>query len=294
MSRLSAIGREICFAFAICDDRLSILKLIFHTFLYHAHNHRIITDWGNLAFTINVRLGRLGSRPLLLRTFRGDLFIFYENLMAREYYVPDIILEKSKVKIIVDAGANIGISSLFFAMNYDDAEIFAIEASAENFRILAENAAGIDRIKPIHAALIGQPAEVVYFSMGHKAWGNRVLDETGSGAVVPGMTMDRLSSDYCLDKIDLLKVDIEGGEADVFAHGGFLSRVRFGVIELHPPYEMGAFQRDVGAFGFDLILPTEASGLAVLAFRPSVVGADVAEAEQSILNVGEDSGVQRF
>jgi hypothetical protein len=66
--------------------------------------------------------------------------------------------------------------------------------------------------------------------------------------------------------IDLLKVDIEGGEEELFADADFLSRVGLGIIELHGTYDQDRFQADLSKYGYEAIPPDATSGAKMLTF----------------------------
>ena len=75
------------------------------------------------------------------------------------------------------------------------------------------------------------------------------------------------SARFEIKSVDLLKVDIEGAEEELFARPQFLSRVKFVIIELHPPYSLERFKTDLRPVGFDAKPPFGDSGVpAVTAF----------------------------
>jgi hypothetical protein len=67
----------------------------------------------------------------------------------------------------------------------------------------------------------------------------QVSQEEGTGEV-EGLTFDELMERFSLDSIDVLKVDIEGAEKEVFASSGkWLDKVGMLVIELHDRFKPG-------------------------------------------------------
>ena len=56
-------------------------------------------------------------------------------------------------RTLVDAGANIGLASLYFANRFPSANIIAIEPEQSNFDLLRKNVAPYETITPIRAAL---------------------------------------------------------------------------------------------------------------------------------------------
>jgi 16S rRNA G1207 methylase RsmC len=61
--------------------------------------------------------------------------------------------ENGDVPIIIDAGANVGYSSLYLADVYRDALVIAVEPNLDSFDILQKNCAANERIRPVRAAL---------------------------------------------------------------------------------------------------------------------------------------------
>jgi hypothetical protein len=87
------------------------------------------------------------------------------------------------------------------------------------------------------------------------------------GFEVPAITISEMCKIYGLSRLDLLKVDIEGAEREVFANAEFLPRVRLGVIELHGDYTFEQFAADVSRWGGMATLPNGAARPKMITFR---------------------------
>ena len=134
-------------------------------------------------------------------------------------------------QVIIDAGANVGMSTLFFANQFPSARIIAIEPEAQNFAMLASNVAPYPNVTPFEGAVWGENAEIALFDPGVGHWGylTRNADEDGKGVwrqTVRGFTIDRVMEVFGLDRIDVLKLDIEGAEREVLSRPICLDRVR--------------------------------------------------------------------
>jgi FkbM family methyltransferase len=158
------------------------------------------------------------------------------------------MLPAGNVRVIVDCGANIGITSLFLAARYPAAKIMSVEPPPENFALLKTNVAKIPRILPIRACVTGTPQSVVRFTADHAAWGNHIATDA-DGVLVPAITIDELCRRNGIEKIDLLKLDIEGAEEQVLENGTFLDRTEHIIVELHGDYGFQCFQRDIAPYG---------------------------------------------
>jgi FkbM family methyltransferase len=116
---------------------------------------------------------------------------------------------------IVDAGAHIGMASILFAFKYPTARIIAIKPEAANFAALIRTTPSYKTITPIHAAPWREDGEVgLGPSNAHPKEAFQIV-ENGQQRV-RAITMDTLMRETCIDSIDLLKVDVEGAEREVF------------------------------------------------------------------------------
>jgi FkbM family methyltransferase len=145
-------------------------------------------------------------------------------------------------KIIVDAGANIGLSAIYFANKYKDAKIIAIEPEDSNFSVLEKNAAPYENIIPLKAALWPQEGMVsLHDPKGSKcAYQTYRNCESVESNNIKCITIDSILMKYRIDYIDLLKIDIEGAESEVFNDQcDCISKVGVIIIELHERLKTG-------------------------------------------------------
>jgi FkbM family methyltransferase len=185
---------------------------------------------------------------LNLRTFTGDLFVLFEVMNEESYDISEDLFPSDRVRVILDCGANIGITSIYLAARYPLAQIYSIEPDLENFNLLRANTQAEPRITAIHAASVGRPRQTVWLTTNMEAWRNKISLE-GDGASVPAITIEEICEQYGISQIDLLKMDIEGAEAEVLPNGSFLNRVRFLIAELHGDYGHSDFTADVQKYG---------------------------------------------
>jgi FkbM family methyltransferase len=139
---------------------------------------------------------------------------------------------------IVDAGAHIGMASILFALKYPDARIIAIEPEPSNFALLVRNTAPYHTITPIQAALWREDGEVNLGASNVHPKGAFQIVEKGQQRV-RAITMDTLMREAGIRSIDLLKMDIEGAEVEVFESCPWIENVRVIAIELHDRVRTG-------------------------------------------------------
>jgi len=177
--------------------------------------------------------------PIHLRLRTTDISLFEEIIVHSEYQ-----FEPSKSpRIIIDAGANIGLTSIYFANQFPDAKILAIEPEHSNFQMLKRNASYYQNILPIQGALWREEAELNLSNPGTGNWGYQTeLGQQGNTVKgnVHGMTVDKLMEKYGYDYIDILKIDIEGSEKEVFETSlSWIDRVGVIIVELHDHFKNG-------------------------------------------------------
>ncbi|MDQ7948508.1 MAG: FkbM family methyltransferase, partial [Pedobacter sp.] len=115
--------------------------------------------------------------------------------------------------IIIDCGANMGLSVLYFAQTYPHHTIYAFEPDAEIFAILKENVEtfGLANVKLFQKAVWNKEEVLEFYT--DKGMGGRVLDSYTDQEPTKIETV-RLA-DYLSPAVDFLKIDIEGAEDTV-------------------------------------------------------------------------------
>lgn len=191
-------------------------------------------------------------RPLILRKNTSDWKAFKQIFIARDYDFPVNI----EPKFIVDGGANVGYASLFFVDKFPNAEIFAIEPEKSNFDVLKKNTAQFKQIKPIKAGLWHKKAYLKVSDIGLNMWGF-VTEESGPDDYdVRTVTIDEVLKQTKRNKIDILKLDIEGAEKELFSenYDSWLGGVNILIIELHDRMKEGcsaAFYSAIKKYNFE-------------------------------------------
>jgi FkbM family methyltransferase len=180
------------------------------------------------------------KQNIFLRCGTSDLICFDKVFLFNEYQSPFEI----SPHVVVDAGANVGMATLFFAHQYPKAHIIAIEPESSNFEMLTRNCEGLPNIRLVRAALWPVNGSLKIVNSTSEAWEFAVTDEGSSQTdmpCVPAITIDEVLGSLENDRIDLLKLDIEGSELQLFSRGAeqWLSRIQNIVIELHDRYRPG-------------------------------------------------------
>ena len=172
-----------------------------------------------------------------LRMGTSDFCAYKDVLVCREKnYDPGI--SDFSPRVIVDAGAHIGMASISFARRYPRAAIVAIEPEPRNFAALLRNVAPYKSIVPVQAALWKQDGEVCLGASDVHPKGAFEVRERGQSPV-RAITVRTLMREQGIHFIDLLKLDIEGAEKEVFEACDWIESVRIIAIELHDRVKPG-------------------------------------------------------
>ena len=176
--------------------------------------------------------------PIALRGRSTDILCFDKIFINREYQIPF----DTKPKLIIDAGANTGFSALYFALRYPDAIIIAVEPEIRNFQLLQMNCAQFSRIKPLHGALWSITGSVpLTDSVDGEAWAFTIgRSDKSIVDVVRAYSVPELLEISGFKQIDILKLDIEGSERELFSKNTtWLNYTSIIAIELHDGFEPG-------------------------------------------------------
>jgi FkbM family methyltransferase len=177
------------------------------------------------------------NASILLRAGTSDIPTFEEVFLDNDY---DFSTDNSEPRFIVDAGANIGCASVYFANRFPNAKIVAIEPESSNMALLRRNIAAYPNISAVQAGLWNKETylEVVDPSADKWAFQLRECDEKPTS--LKAHTVDSIMKAAGVDHVDVLKIDIEGSERELFSENcDWLKRVSVLIIELHDRLKPG-------------------------------------------------------
>lgn len=176
--------------------------------------------------------------PVYLRDNFSDKAIF-QQVFTEQQYSPKLY-KFPVIKTILDGGANIGLASIFFSNKFQDAQILAIEPEASNFQMLLKNTEKLDKIKCIQAAIWNRNENIAISNPESLAASFIVQKTDTSTNFLKGNTIDFFKKEMGWKNIDLVKLDIEGAEKEIFEGSTeWLSGVKLLIIELHDHYKSG-------------------------------------------------------
>lgn len=175
-----------------------------------------------------------------LREVGSDILTFDEVIKQQVYR--NILSKLERCETVIDLGANIGLASLYFAGHYPSCQVFAVEPNPDTYRLLTANLGGLienGRCRTVKAAVWGSAKALVadrsQASDHYSAFATREASpEENAEETMMGMPIQKIINDSGFTKIDLLKVDIEGAEVELFKGDvGWLRSVDSIAIEFH-------------------------------------------------------------
>lgn len=200
---------------------------------------------------------RYAKHPLQCRAGTSDIDVFKHIYVLREYeYLDDL----QTAGLMIDCGANVGMSTSYFLSRFPDARVVAVEPDPGNFHQLQHNTRLYgDRVHAVNAGVWSKSVGLKFIKNDQgdgRAWavtvGEAGPDERADIQAVGVLDLLEQSGH---SRIALLKIDIEGSEKALFSEnaGDWLGRVDNLVIELHGDACERVFYEAIKPYSFDVI-----------------------------------------
>ena len=178
---------------------------------------------------------------------------------VREIFVDDVYKFQPATTSphIIDAGANIGLSVVYFKREHPDCTIVAFEPDPSIFELLKLNVGGYDGVELRPAAAWIDDTELTFYSEGSLAGSTEIdFNNKNRKTVVKAV---RLKTELQKKPVDLLKMDIEGAENSVlFDIEAELANIRLLFFEYHSvpgkPQQLGDMLALVTKAGFRYVI----------------------------------------
>lgn len=207
--------------------------LMEHAENLHVRHQEVIFDYqiGGKVYNLQLR-------------FKGSDIMVYNHVIINKEYESLVKLYdvnyRNPPKVIIDAGANIGLTTIYFKSKYPEASVFLIEPEDANFAIARRNIGynNISSVTLFKGALWSkdEPLKIINDFRDQYDWSLRV-EKNALGeiaAVTPFDVVSRLDG-----VIDIFKIDIEGGESQIFSIDAdltWLNYVKVLAIEIHDEF----------------------------------------------------------
>jgi FkbM family methyltransferase len=193
-----------------------------------------------------------GAPPLFFRYNTHDYYGI-EQILADGVY--DVLGSNANPRLIIDCGANIGATSRFFLQKYPHCRVISVEPGESNAEVCRRNVEGFGlRAQVLLAAVWGEESPLKIGRSPDQGIAGSMMEvrpaQSGEKPDMTAMRIDGILDRAGFARADVVKIDIEGAEADVFTSQPerFLDRTDVVVIELHGPSCEKSFNKALAGY----------------------------------------------
>lgn len=196
--------------------------------------------------------------PFYFRQGTSDVLAIKQLFVLLEYRRLQAL---KQVETIVDAGANIGAAAVVLLTMFPQAKLIAMEPDPGNAAILRRNLEPYGERVTIGEAAVWptpEPLQLVHAQFRDKLdWSIQVKPGVSTSSV-QGVTIQQLLENSRWHGIDLLKIDIEGAEVELFrGDTAWLKRVKNLCIEIHSEEAKRLVDQSLAPFHYQQIIEGE-------------------------------------
>jgi len=171
----------------------------------------------DLAADIEAKTFAYRRKPVHYRAGTSDPHLIYQILLKTGRKAEYVFPGNLRPAVILDIGANIGISAILLAERFPGAVIHAIEPVPDNFEILKRNAESRPAIRPHQLALADRDGTMeMMFSENERNFGGFSFYEPGSDVgrrfTLPTTAPASFLAANSIDHVDVIKIDTECAE----------------------------------------------------------------------------------
>jgi FkbM family methyltransferase len=192
--------------------------------------------------------------PFFIRGNTSDRLVASQVFYTKDYDIST----NFKPKVIIDCGANIGLASLYFKSKYPESTVIAIEPEINNFNLLVKNMANYSNFTAVNKGIWSESCHLEIISgEDNLPWSFQVKQiEEQTDSSVEAISLLDIIKKYDLKEIDILKIDIQGAEENLFEKNAekWLPYVKIIIIELHDrflPLSSRPFYKVLSEYKFD-------------------------------------------
>ena len=143
---------------------------------------------------------------------------YFENGSPSDCRLFNMALHKIPTEAtIFDVGANIGMTVAMAKLIRPDATVYCFEPDPQAYDFLIKNLASnnLTNCLPAQVALSDRTGKLSFFNNPTSASASHLVEDATAGIIVDVMTLDQVVEAHRVKQIDLIKIDVEGFEADV-------------------------------------------------------------------------------
>ncbi len=184
---------------------------------------------------------------VFLKRSTSDALVYKQLILEDEYKYVIELFQSKKINLerMIDAGANIGLASVYFKAFFPDAKIIALEPVKNTFERLVKNVES-NALKNVQCLEKGLWKSATFLQLDTSFrdstdWSFRLIESpTPTLNTITTVTVQQILDENNWDYVDYLKIDIEGGEVSVFESAktveSWLPKVKVLAIEIHDEF----------------------------------------------------------
>ena len=193
---------------------------------------------------------KLKGAKIAIREGSSDLGVL-TDLLAFERYLPE--KSCSRIRTILDLGANIGCSTSHFAALFSESRIVGVELEINNYELALQNTASFRKqIELIHGGVWSSCGRFPFAGKSNDAFS--ICENFCDGQEVNTYTIEKLIDRFGISCLDFVKMDIEGAEEEVLlkCQPEWLKKTLQISIEVHKEYLKPMIYQRLVDFGFQV------------------------------------------
>lgn len=171
---------------------------------------------------------------VFLRNKTYDVHIFYQIFIQEDLFLN----YEEDISTILDCGANIGLSTLYYQRRFNNPTIIAIEPENENYKLLVKNTQKYLNISALKSGVFDTDCDLNVIDIGEGEASYRLMPKPVEGKIIQTIlcrSINSLMKEFRISKIDILKMDIEGCEKECLLSPdiGWLNKTKYFLLEIH-------------------------------------------------------------
>ena len=179
----------------------------------------------------------------------SDYEVFEQIFNLEEYdiikKIINLNLNKADSLTMIDAGANVGYTTLYLNHFFNNAKIVSIEPSKENALFFKKNVFHLNKSENVvfHEKALSHIPNM-NFSISRKFRDGKdwsISTESNHHGNIKGVTINEIIEQNKFETLTFLKIDIEGAEQYIFEKGSdisFLNKTKIIAVEIHDEFDI--------------------------------------------------------
>jgi len=218
---------------------------------------------------VQIRFRALDGAQVSLRPGTQDDGLA-RDVFFKSHHLPPAELVAEQIEVVLDLGANVGLTMAHMAALLPEARIVGVELDEQNMLLARRNVAPWGRrCEVVHGAVWTEDGTIAYDREAGQEQSFHVSAERPAGrnapsagadepaptggetSSAPAISLNTLLERMSVPRVDYVKMDIEGAEMQVLKeHTEWAERVRSIKVEVHAPYTVEQCVADLKRLGF--------------------------------------------